>query len=156
MNNLPNEFKSYLLGLPTSQKTAENYVSDVVHFLRWVSPGKEAGQFNIQKYWSATSISSYRDAQLSSNIPVKTINRRLSSLRHFGRFLVEKDLVSNNPLQYISNLAASTRENFNTTLSQFETYLKGEGVSEKTIQNYLSDIQGFAKFVGKKTSEGIL
>lgn len=81
-------FTNYLNNLSISQKSKINYMADANHFFNWL----ENAHPNISTDTLANSLhkhitKSYIKEMVGSNTPQKTINRRLTTLRHFAKFL---------------------------------------------------------------------
>lgn len=112
-------FKQYLLAgksnllidivsKPLHKVTVKNYLSDIRHFWNWYilylnsTLGDDATE--LIRRLSPEAILSYRSYLEESAIPRKTINRRLSTLRKFGRFCLENGWLASNPAKEINNL----------------------------------------------------
>lgn len=155
--SLPNQFKLYLESLSLSRKTIRNYLSDLSHFTAWATlklrtTGYEITQDqNLIPYLSCSLIEEYRIFLLTNTIPARTINRRLSTLRRFGRFLQEKGLIITNPAVEIINVEIySVQEEQRMLLVKFRKHLEQEGLTGKTRRNYISDVRGFLRFAEQK------
>lgn len=114
LGNLEREFKEYLVaGIEKSGKvftksTIKNYLSDLRHFNGWL-------QSNLNQYYSLGEHSSfpidnrtiflYREYLLQNDLPLKTINRRLSTIRKFCLFAEEKGYVDENLAAGIKNVS---------------------------------------------------
>lgn len=146
---LPNNFTNHLKNSNLSPKTVRNYSSDLSHFNAWATLKLRTDQ--IINHLSPALIEEYKTFQVSNQIPTKTINRRLSTLRAFGKFLQEQNLLNFNPIENVANVV-----NFDfqyqqkTLLSGFKKHLESEGMTDKTMWNYLSDVRGFMAFVERQ------
>lgn len=145
-----NAFLEYLSSLGITRKSLKNYKSDLSHFTGWMlfrlqtwgvtgESLKEAVPFLSKK------ISEEYKAYLSENkVPDKTINRRLSTLRHLSRFLLYSQIVSFDFMDGITNMGPKqNKPAMVPLLSEFRRHLEREKVSDNTIKNYLSDIKQF-------------
>ena len=156
------EFYKYLYNLKISPKSHKNYRSDLNHFSRWLKLKlKSIGTYieslsDAIPFLSTNLISDYKNFMIENSIPPKTINRRLSTLRHLSKFLVSTQIVDTDFLYSIENI--SSIKTFTDTASplvtNFRSYLITEKVSPITIKNYLSDINQFVAWFDKNA--GIL
>jgi site-specific recombinase XerD len=150
-------FKQYLLAENNSPITIKNYLSDLRHFLGWVILKllREASSQSAEKVEKITSeefialidaplIEEYKQYLITNNIPQKTINRRLSTLRKFFTFCILQGWQKDNPAKKVNNLIASKNE----LLSDFQQYLmQKRGLSTSEIKNINDDINGFLNFI---------
>lgn len=92
--NLEPEFKKFLEKGNFSRITISNYLVDFRHFLSWfIFLLKQQGlQFELE-YFSTETFALYEKYLRSLKTPLKTANRRLSTLRTFMRFLVVQEIV---------------------------------------------------------------
>ncbi|OGM76890.1 hypothetical protein A2210_00165 [Candidatus Woesebacteria bacterium RIFOXYA1_FULL_40_18] len=164
MENLPNNNKFYqsflnhLAGLGVSSQSIKHYKSDLSHFTGWIlfklrSLGVYGEELKEAIPFLNTKIASeYKEFMVKNQNPTKTINRRLSTLRHLSRFLVSTQLIDSDFMQGVSNLSilpASHKAKLHPLISEFEKHLTSEKVSQNTIKNYLSDIRQFFQWVEK-------
>jgi site-specific recombinase XerD len=155
--DLPRAFKLYLASQGVSSVTIRNYLSDFNHFWGWlILTLKNQGLSStspreIIKQITPSVIKDYKNFLFINKTPVKTINRRLSSLRRFGGFCLSQNWLKSNPARKISNLSAknncSQPENREQILKKFKAGLEKEKVSSVTIRNYLSDIRHFLAWI---------
>lgn len=80
MKNQIENFKQYLVSLSKSKNTIRNYVADVTHYFKVFDT---INRENILKY-----------KEKISNLATGTINCKLSSLKSFNEFLLNKELIS--------------------------------------------------------------
>ncbi len=93
------EFLDYLkYVLNYSDKTISSYKIDIVSFYNFIF--SEA--IDIDDVDEGI-IRNYLSTQLSNNISKKTCCRRLSALRHFYSYLVDKNIVEHNPFIFVSS-----------------------------------------------------
>ncbi len=134
-----------------SYTSIKNYISDVRQFLDWSAKNG----FNLS---ASTAYLNYRLHLISAQKPSQTINRRLASLRAFGRFLKQQRLLVINPAEAlinISNYSKSISENISAEkklLDKFRKALVREKLSFTTVKNYLSDVEQFLRFIKKGNS----
>lgn len=152
MIDLPKSFVNYLTAsLTVSEKTLKNYISDFSHFTGWAilrlrTDGFEVSEeSDILPHLSPEFLTRYRDFLTSNKVPPSTINRRLSTLRHLGRFLATRELTDANIAKDISNMSSLNLEE--KMLEGFKKHLEKEGTKEKTVKNYISDVRGFLAFI---------
>ena len=138
-----------------SLSSIKNYISDINHFLNFVSASIQEPEVKPAHITPAV-IKAYQEFLFRSSNPAApasrpdsptsfcspaTANRRLSSLRCFGRFLVNTKTCETDPTQNLTNPA------FNPTLAQiitrYQKFLKLENLSKSTIKNYLSDLKKY-------------
>src|SRR3989304_7008223 len=116
-NKLSKAFYDYLSVSGIADKSLKFYVSDLSHFTGWVilkvrSWGVFAETLSeILPFIDAKLAHEYRSFLLHNDISPKTVNRRLSTLRHLARFLVQSQLASSDFMEGVGNLdiSASTR-----------------------------------------------
>jgi len=143
--NLPNQFESYLKEeLKVSGKTLRNYRSDIGHFLAWSNHAED-----IIPHFTGLLVANYKSYHIENKIPEGTTNRRLSTLRNFGKFLVKLSLIAENPANLLNNLSKikTVEQTQRSILEEFEAHLKEEGVSSVTLKNYMSDVRQFLSWV---------
>ena len=173
--NFEAEFKQYLLAGNISSVSIKNYLSDFRHFTGWftfviASEAKQSLPAGRQVNGIATSpsasrddifnlitidlITNYKSYLVENNLPVKTINRRLSTIRKFCTFCISQGWMKENPGKKISNVIASKAKQSHLRsprpfgsrddiLTQFESDLIKENYDQKIIINYLDDIREF-------------
>ena len=96
-DNLKTDFKEHLRSQKLSDATIRYYVSDVRVFLRFIY--QISGDYEI----SPEMFESYENFLKSGTLPNKTINRKLSSLRIFSSFLLQKGLLKENIMKKVKN-----------------------------------------------------
>jgi len=155
--NIRKVFKDYLGSQDISKISIKNYISDINHFSSWFI-------FKI-KTWGASpetlsetipfitkgTASKYKSFLIKKNISSKTINRRLSTLRHFGRFLYSIESLDYNFAKNIKNTKSTDKKSkIGSLISQFEQHLINEKVSRNTVKSYLSDTRQFLNWLEQK------
>lgn len=144
-------FIRYLNSLGLSPKSHKNYRSDLNHFVAWaILKIRSFGSYveNLSEaipFLNPSFASEYKNYMAQNGFPEKTINRRLSTLRHLSRFLVSSQIIDSDFMEKIENisLASKQRSQVDPVIQEFRGYLENEKVSPNTIKNYLSDIRQF-------------
>ncbi len=151
LNNLEALFKDYLVsgikkGHSYHKNTIKNYLSDIRHFLGWfVQDIKEKEKsFSL----SESHIERYKKYLTTNNLPLRSINRRLSSLRKFCFFCLEAKILNTNPAKNMKNISVLKNKNaeiknISSLIDDFQHDLKAEGLSHNLIENYTQDIRKF-------------
>jgi site-specific recombinase XerD len=145
------EFIKYLDSLGLSPASHKNYRSDLGHFIAWaLLKVRSFGSYvesltEIVPFLSHNLGHEYRSYMTENLVPAKTMNRRLSTLRHLSRFLVENHSIDEDFTEGIENISMNTikKSKINPVFDEFKAYLVDEKVSPNTIKNYLSDIRHF-------------
>lgn len=140
---LQKDFEQHLKLRGVSKKTLRNYRCDLNHFLNWST--RRLNTTNILPYFSPMLVAEYKGYQIKTGVPASTINRRLSTLRNFARFLLIQGYLTSDPTQNLSNVVKerSWQEKMEEVLADFKRHLEGEGVKKATLKNYLSDTRQF-------------
>jgi len=135
-----------------TKTSVKNYLSDLRHFLGWLiiklkvkNPSLNIDDLTADKFVSQITldlIEDYKGYLLENNIPIKTVNRRLSTLRKFFSFCISQGWLKENLAKKISNVKKDLLEKTDILL-QFKKDLEKEGLDKKTIKSYLEDIQEF-------------
>lgn len=158
MMDLPKSFGDWLFTeLSVSEKTLRNYLSDFSHFTGWTLLRLKTNGFSVLReediiaYITPHLFEEYKHFLVSNRTPTSTINRRLSTLRHFGRFLHKNGIVEADPTEDILNLTVvNPKKEMEILLSNFKKHLENDGASPKTVRNYLSDARGFLTYLGRE------
>ena len=165
--NLIKVFKSFLDSEKISKGSVRSYTSDVRHFLSWLlfflksnkislDLNSTIQQFNnetivLLKHVNQRVLNSYKDYLLSNNTPLKTVNRRFSSLRRFGQFCKSQGWLSFNPFDTLRNFSQNQPFPENEHhLAEYRNELWKKGASKLTIKNYLADIKQFLGWVDSR------
>jgi site-specific recombinase XerD len=155
--NFETLFKQYLLAENNSSITIKNYLSDLRHFIGWaiLKLPREAWSRSAGKIEEIDSkefialidvplIDEYKQYLITNNIPQKTINRRLSTLRKFFTFCILQSWRKDNPAKKVNNLIADKNE----LLSNFKHYLtQKKALADSEIENISDDINSFLNFI---------
>jgi hypothetical protein len=117
-------FKDYLLSEKVSKITVKNYICDIRHYLHWMLFNLSNNGFfsNVIEgdditfvdcfisLSSAESIKRYLGYLKENQTPVRSINRKLSSLRRFHKFCVVRSILLEDPTYNIPNIVEFTEE----------------------------------------------
>lgn len=94
-------FASYLRRCGRKESTVKSYGRVLVEFAAYGSSQKKNN--SILKHMSPERVKSYKHFLLSAKgLRPSTVNRRLSALSAFARFLLSKGLLKGNPLELVS------------------------------------------------------
>ncbi|MEK7633882.1 MAG: phage integrase SAM-like domain-containing protein, partial [Patescibacteria group bacterium] len=110
--NLEAPFKQFLLAGNQKAVSIKNYLSDVRHFFGWLILYFKSHKIQIEsevtitQFITTSVISEYKSYLESNNIPHKTTNRRLSTLRKFCSFCISQGWMKENPAKKISNISS--------------------------------------------------
>src|SRR3989338_4772842 len=104
--NLEAPFKQYLLAVNHKSVSIKNYLSDIRHFFGWMTLYSKSKQ--LISIIDEKSIIEYKSYLSENNIPHKTINRRLSTIRKFCSFCISQGWLKENPAKQISNIKSQT------------------------------------------------
>ncbi|MEK7188778.1 MAG: site-specific integrase [Patescibacteria group bacterium] len=153
---LKKSFINYLINQGLSVKSLKNYKSDYSLFSAWlIFKVKSVGSLVEKTYEcipfvSKSTANEYKKFLLSNNIPSKTLNRRLSTLRHLGRFLFHSEKLSYDFASDLKNIPLSQDADLLPLVPLFKDHLIKSKVSHNTIKNYLSDIKQFISWLEVK------
>lgn len=157
-------FFDYLSRSGVSDSSFKYYRSDISHFSGWmILKVRTWGIFadsilEVVPFIKTGLIAEYRDFLTKNDISPKTINRRLSSLRHLSRFLILSQISDSDFMEGISNVSLSiSKKSFliHPLLPQFQKELENQKVSKNTIKGYLSDIRHFLTWIETKQHSNI-
>lgn len=168
MLTLPNQFRTFLRLNGASKSTVKNYLADFNHFLAWLELTLKSQNIALNRsvpelivhYFDPNYLTRYKDYLLQNQLPVSTINRRLSTLRAFGNFCISRAWLSKNPAKQIKNITLSEKESLypelrekrtkrekERLLIEFKRDLEKEEFRPNTVKNYLADIKSFLAWV---------
>lgn len=151
LDSIKINFVKYLDSLGISPKSHKNYRSDLNHFSGWAilkirSFGSYAETLSDAiPFISKALVVGYRTYMAENKIPFKTINRRLSTLRHLAKFLVIENLIDSNFMEGIENInmGVAAKVSHDALVTEYKHFLEAENVSKSTVKNYLSDVNQF-------------
>ena len=149
-------FKKFLIAENVSSITLKNYLSDLRHFLGWIIFKLRVKNEKLKienkplseliNHIDFVLVEEYKNYLNVNSIPIKTINRRLSTLRKFFSFCINQGWLKENPAKKIQNLRANLqikKEDINSIVNLFSLYLEKENLDKATIKSYLEVIQEF-------------
>lgn len=140
------KFYQYLINLGLSAKSLKNYKSDLNHFSQWLifkvkSMGPCVESFSeVVPFLRPEAASEYKKYMSKNNVSSKTVNRRLSTLRHLSRFLVSSEIIDFDFMKGETNVTEAHNDTFDI-VNHFAKFLEKEKVSQSTSKNYLSDVR---------------
>ncbi len=157
-------FLKYLDTLGLSPKTHKNYRSDLNHFIDWlILHIKSMGSYvdtltETVPFLNKDIPLKYKSFLTENNTPIKTINRRLSTLRHLTRYFVISNLITTDIMEDIENISSGNKVIKNISapiVDAFRMHLETEKVSKNTVKNYVSDIRQFLSWLEKTNSSNL-
>jgi len=146
IKNIEKNFLNYLSEMNLSRSSIKNYKSDISYFIRWLNYKYPKGA--LSKF-SLSAIDEYISFLRSSKTSYVTINRRLTTLRHFTNFLVERGFIDRNFMKQYRNVDKRSESDMRKLLGFFEENLLYEGVSGKSAKNYKSDVKSYISWLYK-------
>ncbi|MDP1614945.1 MAG: phage integrase SAM-like domain-containing protein, partial [Methylococcales bacterium] len=151
--NLEPQFKQFLVAENISPISLKNYLSDFRYFAGWLELYNRKNQVSSEseshsivetdkssltlKQIDHNTVLSYRSYLASENLPHKTINRRLSTLRKFCSFCISQGWMTTNPAKKIANI---TPENALPIQQSEESNNNKAFAGPKNILNFISFI----------------
>jgi len=158
MKDIIKSFENYLLNsVKISQKSLKHYRSDLSHFVGWVflkikTLGILADDFNQAiPFLSQDLLKEYKSFLILNKVALKTINRRLSTLRHFSKYLILNDLLQFDFMSDISNVKKDKIGFIQDHLvKDFSKFLESQKVSQNTSKNYIADINQFIFWINNQ------
>ncbi len=154
--NIEASFRNFLTAgnKPIQSVTIRNYISDLRHFLGWFVLTLKSKNLdfttidsdNLSDYLRREEIAQYKAYLYKNNIPVKTINRRLSTLRKFCTFCISQRWMGENPAKHVRNLSSKinnpTQEiEQDLMLEEFNNDLANDGVDHKEALGIINNIR---------------
>lgn len=164
-------FRDFLLaGIVSSQESAKNkiskqlssvsiknYLSDLRHFLGWLISDLQfhnqtlmIDEKNIIDFINHTTILNYRLYLSDNSLPIKTVNRRLSTIRKFCSFCISQGWMKENPGKKIKNQKLKSKITYQnskikTVMEQFRQNIIKSDESDQT-DIIIQDINEFISF----------
>lgn len=154
------DFLNQLLAQGKSLVSIKNYKSDLNHFLAWAvlklkSFGTYAESFaEMTPFINHSFFKEYKSFMVENKVKEKTINRRLSTLRNFSKFLYSEGVLDKNFTEGIQNVGigipTKAQEKVTDIVERFRESLdKEKKVSPNTVKNYISDVRSFLAWVSE-------
>jgi site-specific recombinase XerD len=156
-------FGNYLKSLDLSQKTFKNYLSDINHFSVWIADKLKTHGTYIEGLTDAIPFlnrelaEEYKSQMHLNGVPVKSINRRLSTLRKLAEYLLMDAELPVNFMDKVGNFALSTaKRDYDAVIKDFLSFLSSNKATPNTLKNYLSDIRHFISWTSEQYPEAAL
>ncbi len=156
-------FREFLISKNLTPITLKNYLSDLRHFYGWLYTQKLLqSETSFKEAFSRSNIASYFLALQQSNIPIKTLQRRLSTLRKFFSFCILQNWLTESPAKHIQfNTNQSLQTNKLSSSNFLPTYLEycksKLDQSDKLISQTKTDIDEFFSIINSRSHDrGIL
>ncbi len=152
------DFKKYLSVQNISSGSLRSYLSDVRFFLNWffffLHENHLTDNFSPSDsfvYLNEGVLNSYKHYLIKVNTPLKTINRRFSSLRKFGVFCQSQKWCSLLVFDTLKNISVEEKPFPEDVyhLEEFRINLWKDHSSKATIKNYLNDVKQFLTWTEK-------
>jgi len=170
LDNFEASFREFLQNEGVSLPTLKNYLSDHRHFWGWYTfylhskhddnlNDKITSRFSLASMIDFEAVSCYKDYLETNALPIKTINRRLSTLRKFCSFCISQNWMRENPAKQVTNItpivgyveiassADVRRPSRNDMLSEFKQYLLSKQDKPKDVDLIMEDIREFLMLV---------
>lgn len=153
--NLEANFRTYLLAVINLKAiSAKNYLSDLRYFIGWLQQRTHSENLSASLNELTTlDIEAYKEYLLQQHLPSKTINRRLSTVRMFGKFLVDQNILTENPARLIINLGSKKPKSqllpdmAHEIDPEFIAYLASQKVPQNEIDSTQKDIREFLSII---------
>lgn len=159
-DKISKDFLNYLSSLGISPKSFKNYKSDISHFTGWlIFKAKTWGVLaetltDTIPFLNKDLASEYKEYLLENKIATKTVNRRLSTLRHLANFFLISQILDFDFMEGVMNINSQNssiqRGKYQYLIQGFNDHLVSQKASPNTIKNYLSDIKHFIFWLEEK------
>ncbi len=153
-DKITRDFFIYLSSLSVSDRSLKFYKSDLSHFAGWLilkikTMGVIADELTqAVPFLNKKIASEYKNYLSENHAPGKTVNRRLSTLRHLGRYLLASQILPYDFAVELTNIPNKEKNQVSyEIIRDFEKHLAQKKVSKNTIKNYLSDIRQFISWL---------
>lgn len=153
-------FMAYLRTSGISTKSIKFYKSDLSHFTGWLllrirSLGVLAEELTQAiPFLKVSFCKEYKKYLIENKVSVKTINRRLSTLRNLSRFFLTSQILNFDFAEGLTNISTNPQAKYQISplVESFQKHLEAEKVSESTIKNYIADIRQFVSWIEEKNN----
>lgn len=153
-NNLVSQFLIYLKNLGIADRSLKHYKSDLSNFTIWIIQSARASGMYVESLYEALPLLNpkvgieYKDYLKSTSNSLKTVNRRLSTVRQLSKFLIQAQVINFDIMKDISNESVVRKQpTGHSLLILYREHLRKNKVSHNTIKNYLSDIKQFISWI---------
>jgi site-specific recombinase XerD len=152
--DLSAQFKNFLFSQSEkpSAVTVKNYLSDINHFIRWYE--KTLGKSFSPKLVTYQTIEQYKKGGYEV-FSQSSMDRHLSSLRKFFKFLKLDGQIASTPFDIILS-GAKSAESDPFHLKDFKNFLYVYNASHLTIKNYIIDVRQFLSWAQALLASGSL
>ncbi|MBP7832806.1 MAG: site-specific integrase [Candidatus Levybacteria bacterium] len=126
-----------------SPVTVKNYISDIKHFESWIASKYQS--VNLADLLSKNAFDEYiqeNSGAKATELSRKSFKRHLSSLRAFSAYLLQNNIISDDPFHKIEEEQAHDV----WKISEFKNYLAEKKSGPLTIKYYINDVQSYAKW----------
>lgn len=117
LDNFEANFREFLITEKVSPATIKNYLSDLRHFLGWyflyrssrssyIIPAHSNNPVDVLSSLDNEAVCAYKTYLQSNNLPEKTINRRLSTVRKFCTLCISQGWLKENPAKGLANVGS--------------------------------------------------
>lgn len=159
-DSIKDNFIKYLVSLGLSPKSYKNYKSDLNHFTGWaLLKIRSFGSFvesltEAVPFLGTDMAREYVSYMEVNGFPGKTINRRLSTLRHLSRFLVSSQVIDSDFMAEIENISFNlmAKSGLDPVVREFRAHLETQKISPNTVKNYVSDVRQFLLWLEQNDS----
>lgn len=152
VSNLLSIYRTYLNAENKNGATIRNYISDINHF--WGhSMLHSSNSPTVELAFTTAAIEKYKKDLCNEQIPLSTINRRLSSLRNFCAFCVAQHWLPQNPMNDVLNVSAlpahDAQQSLATLVAEAISDIKSNTVSysQKDHDVIIRDIHEFVSII---------
>ena len=151
LDSVKENFIKYLTSLGLSSKSHKNYKSDLNHFTGWaLLKIRSFGSFvesltETVPFLNSDLAQEYVNFMKVNSFPSKTINRRLSTLRHLSKFLLSSQIIDSDFMTKIENISFNlkAKSHLDPVVREFRAHLEAQKISPNTVKNYVSDVRQF-------------
>ena len=157
-NANPEEYQGQSTRKGLTKISIKNYLSDLRHFFGWLifelkvkNQKLKIEEISINEFINcidASFIEEYKNYLTANSIPIKTINRRLSTLRKFFTFCINQGWIKDNPAKKVQNLNLKSQNGnlkikMDSMINSFASDLQKEKLNQDAIKSYLEVVQEF-------------
>lgn len=152
MRELLEKYYLYLKNSELGKTTYKGYKSDLNQFNLWCIENFISSKSSPFPTFNQESALGYRKFLIECKLPSSTINRKLSSIRGFYKFLADNNLLEVGYTRGLFNLQTNKKSE-HPFVHEFSKHLSISGLSKNTIKNYIVDVKLFLKKAGPDPNE---